>query len=120
MPHVKPVVHGDSGTRSQSPSFSHPDVQSPVLEGGNVEPIGRARWSGTARQVRDTQSNDGDATVVEPGCGGCNWQFSPPGQSPSLRQLLFMVTEHLPEIPRSQIRPTGLPVHAARRSASTT
>src|ERR1700753_1601026 len=81
-PHVKPVMHGDSGTRSQSLSLLHSAVHSPLLPVGNELPGGSSVLSGTRRQVRDTQSSDGDATT----------DSSAPGV----------------ESPRSQIRPTGL------------
>src|SRR5258708_29344179 len=86
-PHVKPVLHGDSGTRSQSPSCSHSAVHRPLLPAGNSLPGGSSRPSGTRRHVRDTQSSDGDATTTSLGAG---------------------ISE-----PRSQMRPTGLLVHAA-------
>src|SRR6185436_5411087 len=85
-PHVKPVLHGDSGTRSQSSSDSHSAVQSPLFPSGNMLPAGSSRPSGTRRQVRDTQSSDGDATTTSDGAGICE--------------------------PRSQMRPTGLSVQA--------
>src|SRR6478735_1657081 len=93
-PHVKPVTHGDSGTRSQSPSLSHSAVQRPTLPSGNVEPLGRSLPCGTRRHVRETQSSDGDATTTSLGAGISD--------------------------PRSQMRPTGLDVHAASTRPSTT
>jgi len=90
MPHVKPVMHGDSGTRSQSLSALHSAVHSPLVPVGYALPGGNSRPSGTRKQVRDTQSSDGDATTASSACGT--------------------------EAPRSQIRPTGLsaqPVSAA-------
>src|SRR5262245_44696693 len=92
-PHVKPVMHGDSGTRSQSESALHSAVQSPLLPGGNVEPGGSSRPSGTRRHVRVTQSSDGDATTTSVGAGVA--------------------------VPRSQIRPTGSPVHATKNRTNT-
>src|SRR5665647_2156866 len=89
-PHVKPVVHGDSGTRSQSSSALHSAVHRPLLPAGNELPAGSSRDSGTRRHVRDTQSRDGDATTTSEAVG-----FS---------------------VPRSQIRPTGSPVHPTRRA----
>src|SRR3954468_25067020 len=92
-PQVKPVVHGLSGTRSQSSSELHSAVQRPLLPAGNDEPAGRRRPAGTAepagssrpsgtrRHVRDTQSSDGEATTTSVAAG--IWD------------------------PRSQIRPTG-------------
>ena len=68
-PHVKPVVHGDSGTRSQSPSLEHSAVHRPLLPDGNTLPGGSSRPSGTRRHVRDTQSSDGDATTTSDGAG---------------------------------------------------
>src|SRR4051812_34416379 len=84
MPHVKPVMHGDSGTRSQSSSATHSAVQRPLLPLGYIEPGGSSRVSGTRRQVRDTQSSDGEATTTS----------SEPGAA----------------VPMSQIRPTGFEV----------
>src|ERR1700712_3542659 len=81
-PHVKPRVQGDSGTRSQSLSAEHSAVQRPLLPAGETERGGGARPSGSRRQVRETQSRDGDATTTSDGAG---------------------VSE-----PRSQMRPTGL------------
>src|SRR5450432_2671793 len=85
-PHVKPSVQGDSGTRSQSPSAEHSAVQRPELPAGKTEPGGSSRPSGSRRHVRDTQSSDGDATTTSEGAGVSD--------------------------PRSQMRPTGLLVHA--------
>src|SRR5688572_16661828 len=85
-PHVKPVLHGDSGTRSQSSDDSHSAVQRPLLPSGYVLPIGSSRPSGTRRHVRETQSSEGDATTTSEGAGVA--------------------------VPRSQMRPTGLLVHA--------
>src|ERR1700755_361217 len=98
-PHVKPVMHGDSGTRSQSLSAVHSAVHRPLLFGGNALPGGSSRSSGTRKHVRDTQSSDGDATTDSSAAG---WA-----------------------VPRSQMRPTGLlsqPVAVAaidRRTTST-
>src|SRR5512133_3320839 len=86
-PHEKPVMHGDSGTRSQSPSLLHSDVQRPFVPDGYLLPGGSSRDSGTRKQVRDTQSNDGEATTTSLTCGV--------------------------DVPRAQMRPTGLSVHAA-------
>src|SRR6476469_8670620 len=85
-PHVKPVTHGDSGTRSQSLSDEHSAVQRPTFPSGYVETFGRSLPCGTRRQVRDTQSSEGEATTTSEGAGISD--------------------------PRSQIRPTGLLVHA--------
>src|ERR1700749_4721724 len=82
MPQVKPVMHGDSGTRSQSLSAVHSAVHRPLLPSGNWLPGGSSRDLGTRRHVRDTQSSDGEATTTEVSCGV--------------------------SVPRSQIRPTGL------------
>src|SRR5690242_12634682 len=84
-PQVKPVTQGDSGTRSQSLSLSHSAVHRPTLPSGKVLPGGRSLPCGTRRQVRDTQSSDGEATTTSDGSGI--------------------------SLPRSQIRPTGLLVH---------
>src|SRR5215468_8463276 len=84
MPHVKPVMHGDSGTRSQSSSFEHSAVHRPFVPLGNELPGGSSRLSGTRKQVRVTQSSDGDATTTSLGSGSA--------------------------VPRSQIRPTGSPL----------
>src|SRR5688572_18009298 len=93
-PHVKPVLHGDSGTRSQSSDDSHSAVHRPLLPSGYIEPIGSMRPSGTRRHVRDTQSSDGEATTTSDGAGAA--------------------------VPRSQMRPTGLLVQAASASPMTT
>src|SRR5512146_177657 len=91
-PQVKPVLHGDSGTRSQSSSDSHSAVHRPLLPSGNVLPIGSSRPCGTRRHVRDTQSSDGDATTTSEGAGVA--------------------------VPRSQMRPTGLLVQAVAERTS--
>src|SRR5690349_17750688 len=91
-PHVKPVLHGDSGTRSQSSSDSHSAVQRPTLPVGYVLPIGSSRPRGTRRHVRETQSSDGDATTTSDGAGAA--------------------------VPRSQMRPTGLLVQAVAERTS--
>src|SRR6185503_9436278 len=95
-PQVKPVLHGDSGTRSQSSDESHSAVHRPLLPSGYVLPMGSSRPSGTRRQVRETQSSDGDATTTSEGAGVA--------------------------VTKSQMRPTGLPVQAlaARTSPRTT
>src|SRR3569623_751164 len=93
-PHVKPVTHGDSGTRSQSPSDSHSAVQRPTLPSGYVDPFGRSLPCGTRRQVREIQSRDGEATTPSAGAGI--------------------------SLPRSQLRPTGLLVHETSTSPTTT
>src|SRR3954468_22862023 len=90
-PQVKPVVHGLSGTRSQSSSEPHSAVHRPLLPAGDDEPGGSSRPSGTRRHVRDTQSSDGEATTTSVAAG--IWD------------------------PRSQIRPTGLSVHALIKAA---
>src|ERR1044071_5802622 len=59
MPQVKPVMHGDSGTRSQSLSALHSAVHRPLLPLGYWLPGGSSRDLGTRRQVRVTQSSDG-------------------------------------------------------------
>src|ERR1041384_1075971 len=87
MPQVKPVMHGDSGTRSQSSSVVHSAVHRPLLPVGYLLPGGSSRVLGTRRQVRVTQSSDGDATTTS----------SLPGAA----------------VPRSQIRPTGFSEHPA-------
>src|SRR3990167_5865496 len=91
-PQVKPVTHGDSGTRSQSSSLEHSAVHKPLLPDGNALPGGSSRDSGTRRQVRETQSSDGDATTTSDTAGTC--------------------------VPRSQMRPTGLSVQAVRTAAA--
>src|SRR5690349_13458372 len=93
-PHVKPVLHGDSGTRSQSSELEHSAVHRPFVPLGYMLPGGRSLPSGTRRQVRDTQSSDGDATTTSLGSGSA--------------------------VPRSQIRPTGLAVHAATSTSPST
>src|ERR1044071_5229442 len=85
MPQVKPVMHGDSGTRSQSLSALHSAVHRPLLPLGYWLPGGSSRDLGTRRQVRVTQSSDGDATTTSSAPGGAE--------------------------PRSQIRPTGFSEH---------
>src|SRR4051794_15350579 len=85
MPHVNPVMHGDSGTRSQSLSMLHSEVHRPLLIGCGLPPGGGGRVGLKCRQVRDTQSSDGDATTMESTVGV--------------------------EAPRSQSRPTGLSEH---------
>src|SRR5688572_19552319 len=85
-PHVKPVLQGDSGTRSQSSDDSHSAVHRPLLPSGYIEPIGSSRPSGTRRHVRETQSREGEATTTSDGAGSA--------------------------VPRSQMRPTGEAVHA--------
>src|SRR3954465_4820108 len=85
-PHVKPVVHGLSGTRSQSLSLLHSAVHRPLLPDGNVLPGGSSRPSGTRRHVRETQSSEGDATTTSVAAGISD--------------------------PRSQMRPTGSPAQA--------
>src|SRR5690348_14099845 len=84
-PQVKPVLHGDSGTRSQSSALSHSAVQRPELPSGYIDPMGSSRPSGTRKHVRDTQSSDGEATTTSDGAGSA--------------------------VPRSQMRPTGCAVH---------
>src|SRR2546425_3359852 len=92
-PQVKPLMHGDSGTRSHSSLLAHSAVHRPLVPLGYMLFFGGVGFeSGTFKQVRDTQSSDGDATTTSLGSG------------------IVM--------PRSQMRPTGLPVHAA--TASTT
>src|SRR3954465_13788674 len=81
-PQVKPVLHGDSGTRSQSSSLSHSAVHRPLLPSGNTLPCGSSFCAGTRMHVRETQSSDGDATTMSDGDG-----VAPP---------------------MSQIRPTGV------------
>src|SRR5436309_1326351 len=93
-PHAKPVLHGDSGTRSQSSALEHSAVHRPLVPLGNTLPGGRSFWSGTRKHVRDTQSSDGDATTTSLGSGKA--------------------------VPRSQIRPTGLLVHAATSASPRT
>src|SRR5215470_13774922 len=92
MPHVKPVMHGDSGTRSQSLSASHSAVHRPLVPLGYMLPGGSVLVSGTRKHVRVTQSSDGDATTTSLGSGV--------------------------SVPRSQIRPTGSPEHAPRMSTA--
>src|ERR1043165_10267246 len=92
MPQVKPVMHGDSGTRSQSLSALHSAVHRPLLPDGYELPGGSSRDLGTRRQVRVTQSSEGDATTTS----------SAPGIS----------------VPRSQIRPTGFSEHPAAPHAA--
>src|ERR1051325_10964476 len=93
-PQVKPVLHGDSGTRSQSSLLEHSAVHRPFVPLGYVEPGGRSLPSGTRRHVRDTQSSDGDATTTSLG-SGC-------------------------DVPRSQMRPTAWPEHAAASTRDST
>src|SRR5215813_3863749 len=93
MPHVKPVMHGDSGTRSQSLSASHSAVHRPFVPPGYMLPGGSSRPSGTRKHVRVTQSSDGDATTTSLGSG--IW------------------------VPRSQMRPTGSPEHATAKQRHT-
>src|SRR5688500_7261687 len=89
-PHVKPVTHGDSGTRSQSLLLPHSAVQRPLVPPGYSLFGGSSLPSGTRRHVRETQSSDGDATTTSPACGTA--------------------------VPRSQMRPTGSPPQAAANS----
>src|SRR5215470_17303928 len=93
MAHVKPVTDGDSGTRSQSPSALHSAVHRPLLIGCGLPPGGGGRLALKCRQVRDTQSSDGDATTTESTVGV--------------------------EAPRSQSRPTGLSEHPEPAIAAT-
>src|SRR5262245_53387409 len=93
-PQVKPVLHGDSGTRSQSSELSHSAVQRPLLPSGYIDPIGSSRPSGTRKPVRHTQSSDGEGAPTSDGAGGA--------------------------VPRSPMRPTGLVVHADIARAKTT
>src|SRR5690348_4375020 len=80
---VKPLTHGDSGTRSQSSAVEHSAVHRPDVPVGGIEPFGGLGLvAGTRRHVRVTQSSDGEATTLSPGAGAC-------------------------EPPRSQMRPTG-------------
>ena len=89
-PHVKPVLHGDSGTRSQSlVGLALGGAEAVVALGVRRCPCGSSRPSGTRRHVRDTQSSDGEATTTSDGAGVA--------------------------VPRSQMRPTGLLVHAATK-----
>ena len=70
-------------------------AQTAVARRDRPSPAAASRPSGSRRQVRDTQSSDGDATTTSDGAG---------------------VSE-----PRSQMRPTGLLVHApSERNPSTT
>src|SRR5262249_38727998 len=86
-PQVKPLMQGDSGTRSQSSLPAHSAVQRPLVPFGYMLPLGGVGLlSGTLRHSRVTQSSDGDATTTSLGSG------------------MF--------VRRSHKRPTGLPVHA--------
>src|SRR5678815_147465 len=89
---LKPVTHGDSGTRSQLSSLLHSAVHRPLFAGGGVPPGGSSRVGGWRRQIRDSQSSDGDATNTSVG-GGC-------------------------AVPRSQIRPTGLSIRPEQPAPS--
>src|SRR6476659_3435787 len=90
-PHVKPETQGDSGTRSQSSLVEHSAVHRPLVPLGYMLFLGGVGFDrGTLRHVRETQSSDGDATTTSDG-SGC-------------------------VVPRSQMRPTGFPVHAATAS----
>src|SRR5215470_13625600 len=91
MAHVKPSRHGDSGTRSQSLSALHSAVHRPTLSGGLSPPDGSGRFGSKCRQVRVTQSSDGDATTTESTAGV--------------------------DGPRSHSRPTGSPEHPAPADA---
>src|SRR5882672_9860243 len=93
MAHVKPVMHGDSGTRSQSLSAVHSAVHRPLLIGCGLPPGGGGRFALKCRQVRDTQSSEGDATTSVSTVGV--------------------------EAPRSQSRPTGLSEHPEPPNAAT-
>src|SRR5215471_2509265 len=94
-PHVKPLMHGDSGTRSQSSLFVHVAVHRPFVPLGYMAPFGGVGFvSGTFKHSRVTQSSDGDATTTSLGSG------------------MF--------VPRSHSRPTGLPLHAPSAQRATT
>src|SRR5437762_3292214 len=112
MPHVKPVLHGDSGTRSQSSALEHSAVHRPLVPLGYVEPGGRSLTSGTRKHVRVTQSSDGEATTISLGSGKL-LQVSPIGHCELIMHDIIVCTEQVPCVPRSQIRPTGFPPHAA-------
>src|ERR1700733_7456186 len=94
-PHVKPPTHGDSGTRSQSLSAEHSAVHNPLAPVGYMLPGGGDGFvSGTRRQVRETQSSDGAAMTTSLGS--------------------------VSAVPRSQMRPTALPVHALKSASAKT
>ena len=89
--HAKPLAQGESADRSQSSSETHSAVHRPVGPAGYTEPGGSSCASGIRRQVRDTQSRDGDATT----------------------------TSFVPGVdPRSQRRPTGSDAHATKHATS--